>query len=364
MTPWRLTRAGADTSLKTMRSITQPQDALRYGVTQAARVAWYFAQYRLAQRLAPRMAPPPPSDGPPLSTQALIGDLAQLLRRDWANIRAGRYRMPKELIPGPRAALSQAAAFFKDLPAVHRRRRSGANSEPFAEPHRGKLPRYYLQNFHYQSDGYLSEQSAKLYDHQVEVLFVGGAEAMRRQGLPDLIAHLQPNPNARFVDVACGAGGFLASLHENLPELHSLGVDLSQPYLAEARRRLGGKGSFAVANAENLPLADASMDAASCVYLLHELPRAARARAVAELGRVVKPGGLAVIVDSIQFGDHEPYDRLIRRFPVGFHEPYYLDYAATDLAALAGEAGFGVVRTERAFFSKIMVMRRGGPEPV
>ncbi len=342
-----------------MRPAARPQDALRYGVTQAARVAWYFAQYRLAQRLAPRLPPPPPEAGGNLTTKALIGDLAQLLRRDWAHIRAGDYRMPAELIPRPRDALSQAAAFFKDLPAVHRRRRAGVNSEPFETPLRGKLPRYYLQNFHYQSDGYLSEQSAKLYDHQVEVLFVGGAEAMRRQALPELIQHLRGRPDARFADVACGAGGFLSALHENLPNLDSLGLDLSQPYLAEARRRLGGKGRFAVGNAESLPLADASLDAVSCIYLLHELPRAARARAIAELGRVVKPGGLVVLVDSIQFGDHEPYDRLIRRFPMGFHEPYYLDYAATDLAALANAAGLTVARSERAFFSKIMVMRRG-----
>jgi ubiquinone/menaquinone biosynthesis C-methylase UbiE len=289
----------------------------------------------------------------------MISDLAQLLRRDWAHIQAGDYRMPRELIPGPRKALREAAAFFKDLPAVHRRRRAGVNSEPFETPLRGKLPRYYLQNFHYQSDGYLSEHSARLYDHQVEVLFVGGAEAMRRQALPDLIEHLRGKPNARFVDVACGAGGFLSALHENVTGLNSLGIDLSEPYLAEARRRLGDKARFAVGNAEGLPLADASLDAVSCVYLLHELPRAARARVVAELGRVVKPGGLVVIVDSIQFGDHEPYDRLIRRFPLGFHEPYYLDYAATDLTALAEAAGLSVVRTERAFFSKIMVMRRG-----
>jgi len=343
-----------------MSSALRPHDALAYGLSQTARVAWYFAQYRLAQRLAPRLPLPPPEDGAPLSVRALLADLGKLMAQDWGNIHAGRYKKPADMIPNPRAALSQAAAFFKDLPAVHRRRRTGAIAEPFVEPHRGRLPRYYLQNFHYQSDGYLSETSAKLYDHQVEVLFVGGADAMRRQALPDLIQHLRGRPKARMVDVACGTGRFLHSVADNLPGLATIGVDLSPAYLAEARRGLRGAGGWAQGNAEALPFADASMDAASCVYLLHEMPKAARARAISELARVTKPGGLAVIVDSIQFGDHPPYDRLIRRFPLGFHEPYYLDYAATDLIGLGREFGLALVKTERAFFSKVIVMRREG----
>jgi ubiquinone/menaquinone biosynthesis C-methylase UbiE len=343
-----------------MRTSIRPHDALAYGLSQSARVAWYFAQYRLAQRLAPRIPLPPPEEGEPLSVRALLSDLGKLMAQDWGHIRAGRYKKPADMIPDPRAALSQAAAFFKDLPAVHRRRRMGMIAEPFADPHRGKLPRYYLQNFHYQSDGYLSDASAKLYDHQVEVLFVGGADTMRRQALPDLIEHLRNRPQARMVDVASGTGRFLHSLHDNLPDLTSLGIDLSPAYLTEARRQNKGKGSWVQGNAEALPVADGSMDAASCVYLFHELPKAARARALGELARVTKPGGLVVIVDSIQFGDHPPYDRLIRRFPLGFHEPYYLDYAATDLIALGQGVGLALVRVERAFFSKVIVMRREG----
>ncbi len=341
-----------------MKYPTKPHDAIRYGLAQSARVAWFFAQYRLAQRLAPRLPPPPPEAGDALSARALLGDLAQLMARDWGHIRAGRYKTPTDLVPDPRRALDQAAAFFKDLPAVHRRRRLAAIAEPFTEPHKGRLPRYYLQNFHFQTDGYLSEASAKLYDHQVDVLFVGGADAMRRQALPDLIEHLRHRPAATLIDVACGTGRFLGAVHDNLPEVQSVGIDLSRSYLAEARQTLGPRGRFVQANAEALPLPDGGVDAASCVYLLHELPRAARANAIAEMGRVLKPGGLAVIVDSIQFGDHAPYDRLIRRFPIGFHEPYYLDYAATDLVALGRQAGLSLVRTERAFFSKILVMRR------
>ena len=49
-----------------------------------------------------------------------------------------------------------------------------------------RYPPYYLQKFHFQTDGYLSDGSAERYDHQVEVLFGGGAAAMRRHALVPL----------------------------------------------------------------------------------------------------------------------------------------------------------------------------------
>ena len=54
------------------------------------------------------------------------------------------------------------------------RRREAATGKKFQSGFRGRYPRYFLQNFHYQSGGYLTDESAALYDHQVEVLFVGG----------------------------------------------------------------------------------------------------------------------------------------------------------------------------------------------
>src|SRR3546814_15744708 len=84
-------------------------------------------------------------------------------------------------MPRPVRGLRKSAAFFRDLAEVNRRRIGRINDEIFREPYRGRYPRYYLQNFHFQSGGYLSGDSARLYDHQVEVLFTGGADAMRRQ---------------------------------------------------------------------------------------------------------------------------------------------------------------------------------------
>ena len=45
------------------------------------------------------------------------------------------------------------------------------------------MPEYYAQDFHFQTGGYLTEDSARLYDVQVETLFMGAAGPMRRTAL-------------------------------------------------------------------------------------------------------------------------------------------------------------------------------------
>ena len=334
-------------------------DQLLYGASQTARVGWFIGQYRAAQSLAPRLPAsrwPKPGTTAPGIGRALMADLRALMRRDWANIRAGLYKPPHDMLPSPAAALRQALRFFADLPAVTLRRRERADSAVMERAPDGAYPRYYLQNFHDQTDGYLSDRSAALYDYQVEVLFLGGADAMRRQALPALRRHVADRPGARLLDVACGTGRFLTFVKDNFPSLHTTGLDLSPAYLREAAktlRRWGG-AELVHANAETMPFADASFDAVTCVYLLHELPRAVRARVTAEIARVLKPDGLLVLVDSLQRGDVPRYDPLLERFPVSFHEPYYTDYIGQDLGALFADAGLTAERTEIAFLSKIV----------
>ena len=229
-------------------------------------------------------------------------------------------------------------------------------------PNRDRYPRYYLQNFHYQSGGYLSEDSARLYDYQVEVLFTGGADAMRRQLLVPLRNCFETLGirDARLLDLACGTGRFLRFVKDNYPRLHVTGADLSQPYLAMAQRQLRhwSRTAFVQGNAEKLPFGDGTFDIASCIYLFHELPHAVRQRVAGELARVLRPDGCLLFLDSIQRGDRPDFDPLLDRFPQAMHEPYFADYIQEDLPALFGAHGLEVEHVERVFFSRLMVLRR------
>ncbi len=344
---------------------------LAYAVGQTARVGWYFGQYALAARLAgPTTRPDERPSGPYPATAEVLGDLRNLMETDWRNIEAGLYRMPHDLVRNPRRLLADAARFFRDLPEVQRRRETKANSEVFREPLPGteNLPRYYRQNFHFQTDGYLSERSARLYDQQVEVLFGGGADAMRRQALVPIAEFLRGRDTRtlKLLDVATGTGRLPTFVKDNWPRLDVTVLDLSRPYLDIAMEALRkwSRVHAVQAPAEALPFPDGSFDVVTSVYLLHELPRKVRVQALREMARVVKPGGLVVLVDSLQLGDRPRYEGLLRLFPVAFHEPYYGDYIQHDLPAELAKAGLEPARVELAFMSKVVSARKAAAAPL
>jgi ubiquinone/menaquinone biosynthesis C-methylase UbiE len=145
-----------------------------------------------------------------------------------------------------------------------------------------------------------------------------------------------------------------------LPDARLYGLDLSPQYIARARETLPRdlEVSLVCDDAEKLPFVDGHFDAATNLYLLHEVPRDVRSRVLGEMFRVLRPGGLAVVADSLQFGDAPELSRELRAFPERFHEPYYEEYAAQDLASVVAAAGFTVRDTTLAFLTKIVVAEK------
>jgi ubiquinone/menaquinone biosynthesis C-methylase UbiE len=255
--------------------------------------------------------------------------------------------------------IERSRLFFEDLPDIHRRRESGDGREVLTEEIRGKRPNYYLQNFHYQSGGWLTEDSARRYDTQVEVLFNGSANATRRQALVPLqeIFAGRDQRWLRLLDVGCGTGRFLEFVKQAWPRLPALGIDLSETYIAEARRHLKRWcwTDLLIAKGEAIPVPDASQDAVTSIFLFHELPPKVRRQVFREFGRVLKAGGRLVLVDSLQLGDEPDYDGMLELFPQNYHEPYYTSYLTEDFATLAADCGLAHVRDVNAFVSKVMV---------
>lgn len=343
-----------------------PIDRWIHAAGHAGRTAWYVAHALAAARLSSPILEDLPAGLP--DRRAYLADLRDLLKRDARHIEAGRYAMPEDFLPTPREALRQSTRFLADLGRINLRRMRGDGQEVFRDEGRAaatrKRPRYFLQNFHYQTDGWMSEGSAELYDFQVDVLFNGATDAMRRQALLPIgdVLKDRRQVDIRLVDIAAGTGRFLRSIKQNYPRLPVTGIDLSDAYLAKARTALAPwpGTELVLANAESLPFASNSQDIVTSVYLMHELPKGARKRAVAEMARVLKPGGRMILVDSLQAGDYPPFDGLLELFPALYHEPYYRDYVSSDLVALHEDARLHHVQTDRAFMSKILVFGKTG----
>jgi ubiquinone/menaquinone biosynthesis C-methylase UbiE len=342
-----------------------------YGATQLPRLAWYAGHGYALQRLAAQarrregVAETPQPEKPkasPLSSQRLYGDMVELLARDLANVEAELYPLPADHDGSLPTLIARSRLFFSDLPDIHRRRREGRHDEVATEETRGKRPDYYLQNFHFQSGGWLTEDSAQRYDTQVEVLFKGTANAMRRMALPELAEAFRGRDQRklRLVDMGCGTGRFLDFVKQAWPRLPVAGIDLSEAYVRHARHHLRRWSRVAaiVAKAESLPLPGESQDAVTSIFLMHELPPEIRRQTIGEAARVLKKGGRLVIVDSLQRRDVADYDGLLERFPQNYHEPYYQSYLDEDFAKIAAAHGLAHVRDEPAFVSKVMVFDR------
>lgn len=342
--------------------MTTSLDRAAYHARQRLRQSWYLGQKWLSARMTAPVTLPDEVRARMPDASLLRADLAALVAKDWENIEAGRYLPPEPAVDNPLDALRAAGRYFADLPKVEARRRKAANDEVYRSTEPGHYPRYYLQNFHYQTDGYLSRRSAELYDHQVEVLFGGAAAAMRRRALVPLRGRLAERGirQSRLIDLACGTGRFLREVKSNYPRLAVTGVDFSPYYLDEARKALAPWSGVALieASAASVPADDASFDIVTSCFLFHELPAKERRAVAREMSRLAKQGGLVILVDSIQRGDEPAYDALLDYFPTAFHEPYYADYARTDLAALFGEAGLVLETSERAYLSKVMSFRK------
>jgi ubiquinone/menaquinone biosynthesis C-methylase UbiE len=225
-----------------------------------------------------------------------------------------------------------------------------------------ELPRYYRRNFHFQTDGYLSERSAALYEHQVEMLFRGTADAMRRLILPPLKKHFggSDGKGLRLLEVGAGTGRTTRFVRLAVPKARIIAMDMSESYLRHASRSLAHsqRVDFLQGDGGVLPFKDGEFDGIYSVFLFHELPRQAREQSLAEARRVLKPGGFFGFVDSVQKGDKAGFDPLLTHFPVEFHEPYYRDYLEHSMEGLIRSAGFEGLEQGTGFLSKWVAARR------
>lgn len=338
---------------------------------QIARTGWFFGLRQMTERQVAKFGEQPPKveitkKAP--NTRQLLSDVATFLRKDAAMVREGLLPSVENDLDTPRVQFRRILEMFQDLQSAHQRRLGREGKEVAAEylsdtsSDKDDLPDYFVQNFHYQTGGYLTDQSARLYDVQVETLFLGTSGAMRRCALGEVARYVKGRNqrSLKMLDVACGTGRFLAQVRQALPCLPLTGVDLSAAYISEAERYLKEWRAIdlKVGNAESLPVPDASQDIVTTIYLFHELPPEVRRTAVQEFARVLKPGGILVFMDSLQYGDNPNYDGLLEAFPQRFHEPYYRNYLIDDLASVFTQNNLTIQNSQNALLSKVVTCEK------
>jgi demethylmenaquinone methyltransferase / 2-methoxy-6-polyprenyl-1,4-benzoquinol methylase len=109
----------------------------------------------------------------------------------------------------------------------------------------------------------------------------------------------QVGPGSDALDICCGTGDLALELRRRIgPDGRVVGSDFSEPMLDLARRKSGEEGlpvEFGWADALDLPYGDASFDAVTIGFGARNL--ADLDRGLAEMGRVLRPGGRLVILE-------------------------------------------------------------------
>jgi ubiquinone/menaquinone biosynthesis C-methylase UbiE len=146
-------------------------------------------------------------------------------------------------------------------------------------------------------DGY--NRSAPVYDQTAGMIYL----SLLRRFLPQVL--IGPAPSV--LDLGCGTGINLleaASVLGPCQRLH--GIDIAPRMIDQARRKAAAAGVsavFEVGDAQHVALEDASFDLVICNSAYHWFPD--RARAVAEMSRVLRPGGQAILISVADPGFQE-----------------------------------------------------------
>ncbi len=338
---------------------------IAYKTLQQGKSIAGLAHKEISSRIMNLISPDEDLKGFDIDRKLLIDiqkSMDELREEDWKDSEENIY--PKNLLfdePWLRY-LIQYPKVWLDMPNTWERRKNQKFNDLPETVDKENYPNYYLRNFHHQTDGYLSDFSASIYDLQVDILFNGSANSMRRRILKPLKFGLQKfkerkSKNIKILDVATGSGRTLKQLRGAFPKEKIIGIDLSDSYLKEASRHIsaleGDLIELIKGNAENLPFEDNSLQAISCVYLFHELPRTVRETVLKEFFRVIEPGGILVLADSIQVVDSPNFISIMEGFYKNFHEPFYCDYIKDDIDSKMNEIGFSNIKNKSFFMTKV-----------
>jgi len=169
------------------------------------------------------------------------------------------------------------------------------------------------------------------------LLFRGQLRELRRRTAD--LAHLQPGE--RVLDVGCGTGTLAIEVVRHVGSAGRVcGIDPSPEQIARARAKAARRHvpiAFQIGVIEHLAFPDETFDVVLSTLMMHHVPQSLKRQGLAEIARVLKPGGRLVLAD---FTRKQERAGQAARFHAG-------GSSMEELVALVSDAGFSEVETEK-----------------
>jgi ubiquinone/menaquinone biosynthesis C-methylase UbiE len=178
---------------------------------------------------------------------------------------------------------------------------------------------------------------APYYDFAVNITTLGQARRLRRITVDQALI----KPSDAVLDVGCGTGEVTLLAKVRAKNGNVYGIDPAPEMSAVARKKAARKRldiDFRVGVIESLPFPDASIDVVTSSLMMHHLPENLQVRGLAEIYRILKPGGRLLIADFMR-----PTGSFLNHLFIAFTRHHGLQKGVEDLQTLLKEAGFSQI---------------------
>ncbi|HEX9385828.1 MAG TPA: methyltransferase domain-containing protein [Anaerolineales bacterium] len=196
------------------------------------------------------------------------------------------------------------------------------------------------------------------YDLTVNLMTFGRVRRLRNL----TVDHALLKSGESVLDVGCGTGGVTIPAKLRVGKNgRAAGIDPAPEMIAIARKKASRTGleiDFRVDMIESLPFPDGAFDAVTSSLMMHHLPAPVQTKGLAEIRRVLKPGGRLLIADMMR-----PSPSFLKRFftSLVLHHGHSTQFGIEDLPELLKEAGFDEIQQLDDHFLTIGFVRATKP---